>query len=192
MCAIQAAKVALKRSQPFFAVFKTARSGLTGLVSAEGRGGLRGARELHDELRVRRQLNEGGWRVGRDELAEGDENLDGSRRGRPHRALIEAGLALVEKGRAPDRAERDRGAAECVNTAGALGTLPCCLWSDDARHSGLYGFSAARAHQIRMNGSVVGIVPMVAGHVVVMTHGSRGFVSIILALVGRVPPAIEG
>jgi hypothetical protein len=44
-------------------------------------------------------LNERGWRVGRDELAEGDENLDGSGRGRPHRALIEVGLALVEKGR---------------------------------------------------------------------------------------------
>ena len=44
-------------------------------------------------------MNERGWRVGRDELAEGDENLDGSGRGRPHRALIEIGLALVEKGR---------------------------------------------------------------------------------------------
>ena len=44
-------------------------------------------------------MNERGWRVSRDELAEGDENLDGSCRGRPHRALIEVGLALVEKGR---------------------------------------------------------------------------------------------
>src|SRR5208282_3582721 len=50
-------------------------------------------------LRVRRQLNERGRRIGRDELAEGDENLDGSGRRRPDRALIEFGLALVEKGR---------------------------------------------------------------------------------------------
>ena len=48
------------------------------------------------------------------------------------------------------------------------------------------------ADQIRMNRSVVGIVPVVAGRVVVMTHSSRGFVSIILAFVGRVPRAIEG
>jgi 16S rRNA (cytosine967-C5)-methyltransferase len=36
------------------------------------------------------------------------------------------------------------GVAECVNAAGELRTLPCCLWSDDPRQSGLYGFSAAR------------------------------------------------
>jgi hypothetical protein len=36
------------------------------------------------------------------------------------------------------------GVAECVNAAGELRTLPCCLWSDDPHHSGLYGFSAAR------------------------------------------------
>ena len=29
------------------------------------------------------------------------------------------------------------GAAECMNAAGELRTPPCCLWTDDPRHSGL-------------------------------------------------------
>jgi hypothetical protein len=84
------------------------------------------------------------------------------------------------------------GVAECVNAAGELRPLHCCLWSDDPRRSGLDGFFSGAAHQICTNRSIVGIVLVVAGRVVVVTHGFCGFVSIILALMGRVPRAIEG
>ncbi|MBV9288924.1 MAG: MFS transporter, partial [Hyphomicrobiales bacterium] len=36
------------------------------------------------------------------------------------------------------------GLTECLNAAAELRTLPCSLWSDDPRRSGLDGFFAAR------------------------------------------------
>jgi 16S rRNA (cytosine967-C5)-methyltransferase len=46
--------------------------------------------------------------------------------------------------RAPIAPQEIGGLAECVNAAGELRTLPCHLWSDDPRRSGLDGFFAAR------------------------------------------------
>ena len=46
--------------------------------------------------------------------------------------------------RLPVAAEEIGGLAECVTPAGDLRTLPCCLWSDNPRRSGLDGFFAAR------------------------------------------------
>ena len=55
--------------------------------------------------------------------------------------------AAAQPGRPPgaDRRGRDRRAlAQCVTPAGDLRTLPCHLWGDDPRRSGLDGFFAAR------------------------------------------------
>jgi len=44
----------------------------------------------------------------------------------------------------PIAADEVGGLVECLNAAGELRTLPCQLWSDDPRRSGLDGFFAAR------------------------------------------------
>jgi len=46
--------------------------------------------------------------------------------------------------RLPIAAAEIGGLAECLNSAGDLRTLPCQLWSDNPRRSGLDGFFAAR------------------------------------------------
>ena len=46
--------------------------------------------------------------------------------------------------RAPVEAPEIGGLAECLTPAGELRTLPCHLWSEDPRRSGLDGFFAAR------------------------------------------------
>ncbi len=46
--------------------------------------------------------------------------------------------------RLPIAADEIGGLAECVTPAGDLRTLPCHLWGDNPRRSGLDGFFAAR------------------------------------------------
>ena len=46
--------------------------------------------------------------------------------------------------RLPITASEIGGLAECVTQAGDLRTLPCYLWTDNPRRSGLDGFFAAR------------------------------------------------
>jgi 16S rRNA (cytosine967-C5)-methyltransferase len=46
--------------------------------------------------------------------------------------------------RSPVALEEIGGLAECVTQLGDLRTLPCHLWGDDPRRSGMDGFFAAR------------------------------------------------
>ena len=46
--------------------------------------------------------------------------------------------------RSPIEADEIGGLVECLTPAGDLRTLPCHLWGDDSRRSGLDGFFAAR------------------------------------------------